>query len=117
MDEKLMSEGLTIAPGVIETMISLAVAQVSGVAQVGAPSLSSSFISALSKRHPAQGIMILADDDGQITVTAHVHIFYGYRLQEVAEQIRLAIADTLFGQVGIEVSAVDVCVDGIQFPE
>jgi uncharacterized alkaline shock family protein YloU len=117
MDEKLISEGLIVAPGVIETMVSLAVAQVNGVARVGAPRLSSSFISALSKRHPAQGIIILADDDGQITVTVRVHIFYGYRLQEVAEQIRLAVADTLFGQVGIEVFAVDVCVDGIQFPE
>jgi uncharacterized alkaline shock family protein YloU len=117
MDEKLMNEGLTIAPGVVETIVSLAVAQVDGVARVGAPRLSRSFISALGKRHPAQGILIMADDEERIVVAAHVRIFYGYRLQEVADKIRLAVADTLSGQVGIEVASVDVYVDGIQFPE
>jgi uncharacterized alkaline shock family protein YloU len=117
MDEKLMNEGLSIAPGVVETIVSLAVAQVDGVAQVGAPRLSRSFIPALSRRHPAQGILIMADDDERITVAVHVQVFYGYRLQEVAEKIRLAVAGTLSGQVGIEVAAVDVSVDGIQFPE
>jgi uncharacterized alkaline shock family protein YloU len=116
MDEKLMNEGLTIAPGVIETIVSLSVAQVDGVARVGAPRLSQG-ASARSKRHPAQGILIMADDDEQIIVAVHVQIFYGYRLQEVAEKIRLAVADTLSGQVGIEVATVDVYVDGIQFPE
>jgi uncharacterized alkaline shock family protein YloU len=117
MDEKLMDEGLIIAPGVVETIVSLAVAQVDGVAQVGVPSLSNSFISVLNKRHPAQGIIIMADDDGQIIVTVRVHLFYGYRLQEVAENVRLAVIDTLLGQVGIEAAAVDVCVDGIEFPK
>jgi uncharacterized alkaline shock family protein YloU len=117
MDEKLMGEGLTIAPGVIETIVSLAVSQIEGVAQVGAPSLSDSFISALNRKHPAQGIVILADDDEQITVTVHVQVFYGYRLPEVADSIRLVVADTLAGQAGIDVAAVDVFIDGIQFPK
>jgi uncharacterized alkaline shock family protein YloU len=117
MDEKFMIEGLTIAPGVVETMVSLAVSQIEGVAHVGAPGISDSFISALSKKHPAQGILITADEDKAITVAVHVQIFYGYRLQEVAEQIRVVVADTLEGQVGIEVSAVDVFIDGIQFPK
>jgi uncharacterized alkaline shock family protein YloU len=116
-DGKLMSEGLTIAPGVVETIVSLAVSQIDGVAQVGAPSLSGAFISVLSKKHPAQGILIMADDDGKITVAVHVQIFYGYRLHEVAENIRSAVVDTLAGQVGITATAVDVYVDGIQFPE
>jgi uncharacterized alkaline shock family protein YloU len=117
MDEKLMNEGLTIAPGVVETIVSLAVAQTEGVAQVGASSLSNSFVSALSRKHPAQGIIIMADEDERITVVVHVHIFYGYRLQEVAEKIRHAVIDTLSGQIGVEAAAVDIYVDGIQFPE
>ncbi|MDR1082850.1 MAG: Asp23/Gls24 family envelope stress response protein [Coriobacteriales bacterium] len=117
IDEKLMNEGLAIAPGVVETIVSLAVCQVDGVAQVGAPSLSNSFASAFRKWHPAQGILIMADDDEQITVAVHVQVFYGYRLQEVAEGVRGAVVDALYGQVGIEVASVDVFIDGIQFPE
>jgi uncharacterized alkaline shock family protein YloU len=116
MDEKLTAEGLTIAPGVIETIISLAVAQVEGVAQVGSPSLSGSFMSAFSKRSPAQGVLIAAEE-GNFIVTVHVQLFYGYKLHEVAEQIRHSVAATLEGQVGITISTVDVYVDGIQFPE
>jgi uncharacterized alkaline shock family protein YloU len=112
-----MNEGLTIAPGVIETILSLSVAQVDGIAQVGSSRLSRGFISALGKKHPAQGIILLADDDGGITVAVHVQIFYGYRLQEVAEKVRHAVLDTLSGQIGVEVQSVDVYVDGIQFPE
>ena len=117
MYEKLTSDGLTIAPGVVETIVSLAVSQIDGVAEVKAPSFSNTFVSALNKKHPAQGIVIMAEDDGQITVAAHVQIYYGYRLQEVADKIRHIIVDTLTGQVGIEVAKVDVFVDGIQFPE
>jgi uncharacterized alkaline shock family protein YloU len=116
MDEKHMSEGLTIAPGVVETIVSLAVSQVEGVAQVGAPGFSESFISALSKKHPAQGILITADDHDSITITVNEPIYYGYRLQEVADKIRVIVVDTLDGQVGIKADAVDVFIDGIQFP-
>lgn len=117
MYETITSDGLTIAPGVVETIISLAVSQVDGVAQVKAPSIGDSLISALNKKHPAQGIIIMADDDGQITVEAHVQIYYGFQLQAVAERIRLAVVETMEMQVGITIAGVDVFVDGIQFPE
>ncbi|HBT95318.1 MAG TPA: Asp23/Gls24 family envelope stress response protein [Coriobacteriia bacterium] len=116
-DKKLMSEGLTIAPGVIETIVSLAVGQIDGVAQVGTPGLSENFLSAFNKKHSAQGILILADDDGQITLDIHVLLYYGFKLQDVAAEIRSVAADTLSGQVGIDVAKVDVYVDGIRFPE
>jgi uncharacterized alkaline shock family protein YloU len=116
-DKRLMGDGLTIAPGVIETIVSLAVAQVDGVAQVGGSGLSESFLSAFSKRHPAQGVLILADDDGQITLDVHVLLYFGYRLHDVGEQVRLAVADTLAGQVGIEAARINVHIDGVRFPE
>ena len=117
MYDKLTSENLTIAPGVVETIVSLAVNQTDGVAQVKAPRFSNGLVSALNKKHPAQGVIIMADDDGQVTVAIHVQIYYGYRLQEVAAKIRNAVTETMEGQAGIEVARVDVFVDGIQFPE
>jgi len=117
MYNKLTSEGLTIAPGVVETIISLAVSQIEGVAQVRASGLPNSFKSALNRKQQTHGIIIMADDDNQITVAVHVYIYYGFRLQEVAEQIRKVVHDTMEGQVGIEVASVDVYVDSIQFPE
>ena len=37
MEEKLNVDGLTIAPGVVETILSLAISQIEGVAVIGAP--------------------------------------------------------------------------------
>ncbi|MDR1713665.1 MAG: Asp23/Gls24 family envelope stress response protein [Coriobacteriales bacterium] len=116
MTESISNDGLTIAPGVVETIVSIAVSEVDGVAQVGAPSLSNSFKSAFTRHNPAQGILITAEE-GQFQVTAHVQVYYGYRLHDVADNIRAAVADTLAGQVGISVSRVDVFIDSVQFPE
>ena len=117
-DYKMMNEGLTIAPGVVETIVSLAVSQVDGVAQVGGAKLpGSGLFSAISKGNAGQGIIIMADDDGKITVAAHIQIFYGHQIKAIAEEIRSVVADTLSGQVGIETERVDVYVDGVRFPE
>ncbi|MDR1422801.1 MAG: Asp23/Gls24 family envelope stress response protein [Coriobacteriales bacterium] len=117
MDERFSIEGLTIAPGVVEAIISAAVVAVEGVSQVGAPTISGGIISAFNRRYPSQGVLITADESGEIVVTVQVHIFYGYRLQDVAEQIRKTVVETLECQVGVSVGAVDVFVAGIQFPE
>ncbi|MDR2197522.1 MAG: Asp23/Gls24 family envelope stress response protein [Coriobacteriales bacterium] len=116
-DERFSLKGLTIAPGVVEAIVSSAVAQVEGVATIGAQRLSGGIRSAFNRRLPTQGVLITADEEGGITVAVRTHIFYGYRIPEVAEQIRKAVAETLKGQVGITVEAVDIFVDGIQFPE
>ncbi|MCL1846606.1 MAG: Asp23/Gls24 family envelope stress response protein [Coriobacteriia bacterium] len=117
MYETITSDGVTIAPGVVETLVSYAVHEVDGVAQVKAPSISDSLISALSKKHPAQGVIITAEDDGQINIAVHVQVFYGFQLQVIAEQIRAVVIETMEMQVGVTVASVDVFVDGIQFPE
>ena len=116
MDEKLNVDGLTIAPGVVETILSLAISQIKGVAVIGASRISEGVISVLNKRHTSQGIIVAAEDD-KITVEVHVQVYYGFRLPEVADQIRSTTADALKSQVGIDVAAVNVFIDGIQFME
>ena len=44
-------------------------------------------------------------------------MYFGQVLPEVADRVRTAIADAVASQVGVEVSSVDVYVDGIQFAE
>jgi len=116
MAERFSTDGLTIAPGVVETILAQTVLDVDGVAQVGSPRPTDGLIGSSRKRNPAAGVLVLADA-GQITVAVHVCVFYGYRLQDVAEQVRLAVALALEGQIGVSAAAVDVFVDGIAFPE
>jgi uncharacterized alkaline shock family protein YloU len=108
------SKRLTIAPGVVESIISLAVLEVEGVASVATPT-TDVFMRILGRRRIYPGILVL-EEDGQIIVDVHVHAVYGYRLPDVAEAIREAVADALFSQVGTVVSVVNVTIEGIQFP-
>jgi len=105
-----------LAPGVAESIVALAIAQVEGVAQVGSKtaSVSGGLLGALNKTPSYSGVLIL-EEDGQITVETNVKLFYGYQLQEVAANIRGAVADALLAQACIQVARVNITIDGIIF--
>lgn len=112
-------EGFQIAPGVAETVISLAAAEVEGVAGVGNAGPISTIMQAFNagKAIPTTGIKLSTGDDGKIAVDITIQAYYGYRLVEVADQVRAAVADALAGQIGAQVASVDVYVDGLAFEE
>jgi len=115
MNETIKQE-VIIAPGVAESIVALAVAQVEGVAQIGSRTSSSGggLLSILSKK-PSSANVLIFEDEGKIIVDLHVKLFYGYKLQDVAANIRTAVADALFAQAGITIDRVDITIDGIIF--
>ena len=116
MAEQFSTDGLTIAPGVIETILAQAVLQIDGIASVGSPKPTDGIFGTGKRKNPGQAVIITAED-GQISIAVHICVGFGYRLQEVAEQVRFVIADTLEGQIGIKAATVDIYVDSIAFPE
>lgn len=111
--------GITIAPGVVETIVSLAAAEVPGVAGVGTAGPISSIAAALNagRSVPTAGIKLAVAEDNSVSVNLTIQAYYGYRLADVAAQVREAVADALKGQVGAETSSVDVYVDALAFEE
>ena len=111
--------GITIAPGVVETIVSLAAAEVPGVAGVGTAGPISSIAAALNagRSVPTAGIKLAVAEDNSVSVNLTIQAYYGYRLADVAAQVREAVADALNGQVGAETSSVDVYVDALAFEE
>lgn len=108
-------DGMVIAPGVVETIVSLAVQNVEGVVCVGDPT-TSGIKSILGGGKPStQGIEVDSDEDGDLHVTVSVNVRSGYVLPDLATDIRHAISDAVNSQVGIKVGSVDVFIDGIQF--
>lgn len=108
-------DGMAIAPGVVETIISLAARDVDGVASVGDPT-TSGIMSLIGGGKPStQGIEIETGEDESLHVVVRLYVKSGYVLPDVAAEVRQAIADALETQVGAKVSAVDVYIDGIQF--
>lgn len=111
--KELNAEGMAVAPGVVETIVSIAVAEVEGVASVGTSGVGG-IRSVLGKQSP-QGIEIVADEAGQLNVSVRIEVFYGHVLPDVAAAVRTAVADAVAGQVGLSVANVDVYIDGVQF--
>lgn len=107
-------DGMALAPGVVETIVSIAVGEVDGVASIG-PSTATGLRSVFGSKPSTQGIEITADEDDKVRVSVRVDVYYGYALPDLAASIRQAVSDAVNSQVGIPVSAVDVYIDGMQF--
>lgn len=109
-------DGMALAPGVVETIISIAATEVDGVASVGSAS-SGGLLSIFGAKPTTQGIEINVSDDDKLNISLRINVFYGTVLPEVATKVRNAIADAVSCQIGIPVSTVDVYIEGIQFAD
>lgn len=116
MSDEIRLEGLGVAPGVLDTIVSVATDAVEGVASVG-----SSGIAGLVQKGMRKGtdraVDVCVDEDGSVMASVHVHVTYGFKLHEVAMKVQEAVTEALTSQVGVTVSAVDVFVDALVFDE
>ena len=71
----------------------------------------------MSRDDIAAGIKLAVAEDNSVSVNLTIQAYYGYRLADVAAQVREAVADALKGQVGAQTSSVDVYVDALAFEE
>ncbi len=116
MTDQLNANGMSIAPGVVDTIIAIAVQEVEGVAGLGqAPG--SNIRLRIAGKQTFAGIETEVTPEGKLAVTLHIDVKYGYVLPDLAAKVRQAVSDALLVQVGVEVSNVDIYVDGISFPQ
>lgn len=107
-------DGMALAPGVVETIVSIAANEVDGVASVG-PSTASGLRSVFASKPSTQGIDIAVDEDDKLQISVRIDAYYGYVLPDLAANLRQAVSDAVASQVGIPVGSVDVYIDGMQF--
>ena len=112
---ELNIDGMAIAPGVVETIVSLAAQSVDGVACVGDPT-TNGIRSIIGGGKPStQGIEVDYDEEESLHVSLRLHVKNNQVLPELAAAVRQAVADALSSQIGIVVGSVDIYIDGIQF--
>ena len=110
-------DGMNIAPGVVETIVSLAAQDADGVACVGDPT-TSGLLSFIGGGKPStQGIEVDVDENDELHITVRLYVKNGRVLPDVAAAVRLAIVDAVSTQVGAKVGSVDVFIDGIVFED
>lgn len=112
MTDEIQLEGLGVAPGVLETIATLATEQVDGVACVQGKG-----VPGLVAKTTSRGIMVTVSEDGVLGVQVHIAARYGIPLRMIAVEVQKSIADALLSQTGQRVAGIDVYVDSIIFPE
>jgi len=114
MSDEIQVGDLSLAPGVLETIVTLAARKVDGVAQVcGSQGLAQLAQKAVNKQ-AARSVSVTTDGQA-VSVALHIEVEYGSSLRAVAKAVQEAVAEAIHNQVGAEVAAVDVFVDAIQF--
>ena len=106
--------GMAIAPGVVETIVTMAARDVDGVACVG-QSAGNSILSRLGGKLSTQGVEADVDENDSLHISISIEVKNGYVLPDVAAKIRQAVSDAVTTQVGVQVGSVDIFIDGIQF--
>jgi uncharacterized alkaline shock family protein YloU len=116
MSDEIRLEGLGVAPGVLDTIVTVAADGVEGVATVGASGLAG-LMQKGARKGASRAVDVVVGEDGTLTATIHVQVEYGRKLRQVACEVQQAVEEALASQVGLDVAAVDVYVDGLVFPE
>ena len=83
MSDEIKLEGIGLAPGVLDTIVTLAAEGVEGVAAVGAAGIAGLVQKGVAKGS-ARAVDVCAGEDGSVTVTAHIQVYYGQQLKVVA---------------------------------
>lgn len=109
MADKLILDGLTVAPNVITTIVTIAATDVEGVVGVYAPTL--------RKAQGARGIEVSTDENGGLIVGIHLSAAYGTKLRDLGERVQSAVADALAVQLGAEPASIDIYIDSLVFTE
>ncbi len=116
---ELFISGIGISRDVVSAVVSESVNAVAGVAHVGGnDDIATSLITVFTTRsiEPAEVVEARVTDD-KLELTVHLSVFYGYRFTELAADVRAAVAQTVREQIGVDVEAVNVCIDGLVFPK
>ncbi|MCL2503537.1 MAG: Asp23/Gls24 family envelope stress response protein [Coriobacteriia bacterium] len=114
MSDEIRLDGLGVAPGVLDTIVTVAAENVEGVASVGASGLVG-LVQRGRRKGAARAVDVVVLDDGSLAASVHIHTFHGYKIHEVAAGVQSAVAGALSSQVGIDATVVDVYVDGLVF--
>lgn len=108
------AETMSLAPGVMETIIRIAVSEVDGVAGMCSPHARGSR-KLFAPKQTIPCVDVTMEDNSTANVALHLAMNYGYALPDVAAQVREAVAEALATQVGVGVNNIDVYVDSIAF--
>lgn len=104
---------IKIAEEAVAAIVSLAAAQVKGVAAMSG-SMASGLTEKLGKKNLAKGVKVEINDQ-QVIVALNIFVEYGTKIPQLALDIQNEVRDTVQTMTGLKVKEVNIYVQGISF--
>ncbi len=110
--EPLPGDRITIAPGVLLTVVRLAALRVAGVAGMGS---TPGGVNRWLRRTPAErGIQMLIDDQ-TVTIDVYIVVNAECNLREVSENVEKLVARDIEDNVGMHIGNINVHIEDVVF--
>lgn len=116
-EEKNLGEmgNVKISEEVIGLLAEKAIKNIDGVVGL-ASNVVESLVAMVSRKNNVKGVSADIKNEN-VSITLHTVIRFGVRIPEVAWQIQENVKTVVESMTGLNVDKVNVCVDGVQFPE
>ena len=116
IEEEIVDEGsIKIADEVVGIITGLAATEIDGVAGMSG-GLAGGIADMLGRKSLSKGVKVEVSDD-TASVDVYVIINYGNSIPDVAWKIQDNVKQAIEGMTGLKVKAVNVHVQGVNFPE
>lgn len=105
-----------ISEDVLATIAAEAAGSVAGVHAM-APTLTGNIKGIIGLKNGSKGVEVVLAEDNQVTVTLNIVISYGYKIQETAEEVQVAVMKAIADMTGYGIKAVNVNVQNVDIPK
>ena len=117
MDTKNKSFGdVKISEDVLATIAAQAASGVDGVYAM-ASTLTSNIKDIIGLKNGTKGVNVVVEDGNQVIVSLNITISYGYKIQETAEAVQMAVMKAIDDMTGYGIRAVNVNVLNVDIPK
>ena len=104
-----------ISDDVVATIAAIAAVEIDGVSGM-CGSRAGDIIEKLGKKNSAKGVKVDVDGNN-VKINMNMLVTYGYKIQNVCEEVQEAVKASVEGMTGLHVSEITILVQGIITPQ
>lgn len=104
---------VTISSAVFSNITGIAATNCFGVKGMAYRSMTDGLVHLLRREAMSKGVSVTANDDGTVSIELHIIVENGVNLPAVCSSIMNEVRYMVTKNTGVEVRAVDVCVDSM----
>lgn len=104
-----------ISDEVVATIAAIAAVEIDGVSGM-CGSRAGDIIEKLGKKNSAKGVKVDVDGNN-VKINMNMLVTYGYKIQNVCEEVQEAVKASVEGMTGLHVSEITILVQGIITPQ